>query len=455
MNEEHLQIPVTDLEISDENFVQLDPFLTHIGYFSVEEKGRVRATSKKLTVTLKGNGIRVELNALEKLDLPRTQDLDKYLAFAKLLYQMRHRGEIKNPIPILSQDLLREVRFKKRYNDYEYNSVKEWLRRLRSTEIICESISGNDTPEIGLITSVFHKILYRGDKFGNDIAKTNLIWMDELLLKKFNEHDVMPIDYEGYKLLKRPISKNLVPLLSKWLYASRNRERFERNYNDLSDLLGTVRCRHKSDIKKQLFPSLSELQDNAWIESFEIEKNNQDGFKVCIKHGERFRKIIEHHELKKSFVVVPGNQFQLPSVNRSAPNLQLVPNGAELQQPTGKSKYSYKQWLDYAHSQANLTNPVGFADKAFQTGEKDHILEYVLAEKAKLTEAPSGLTKDEMKIITRFCSQCFGSGQEVVPEKGARECRHSSLTLEKLRIACEDGDLPEELFIKYESIQKT
>lgn len=455
MKEEFVKTQAGDIELSDENFVQLDPFLTHIGYFSVEERGRVRATSKSLTVNLKGNAIRVELNALDKLDLPRTADLDKYIAFAKLLYQMRQRGELKNPIPLLSQDLLREVKHKKRYNDYEFNSVKEWLRRLRSTEIICESVSGNDTPELGLITGVFHKILYRGDKFEDTVAKTNLIWMDDLLLKKFNEFETLPIDFDGYKQLKRPISRNLVPLLSKWLYAARNRDRFERNYNDLSDLLGTVRCHHQSDIKKQLFPALFELQNYAWIDKYDIEKNNQGGFKICITHGERFKKIIEHHEHKKSMTVVPGNQYHLPYAGGSSgDHLRLVQQTSSANQPTGKSKYSYQQWLEYARSQANLTNPSGFADKAYLTGEKDHVLEYVLNEKEKMSATATGLTKDELKMITRFCPHCYGSGHEIVPGKGARECNHSGLTLEKLKEACEDGDLPEELLLKYETTPK-
>lgn len=442
------------LEVTDENFVQLDPFLTHIGYFSVEERGQVRATSKSLTVNIKGSAVRVELNALDKLDLPRTQDLDKYLAFAKLLYQMRHRGELVNPIPLLSQDLLREVKYKKSYNDYEFNSVKQWLRRLRSTEIICESVSGNDAPELGLITGVFHKILFRGDKFEDTVAKTNLIWMDDLLLKKFNQFETLPIDFDGYKQLRRPISRNLVPLLSKWLYAARNRDRFERNYNDLSDLLGTVRCHHKSDIKKQLFPALLELQNFAWIDKYDIEKNNQGGFKICITHGERFKKIIEHHEQKKAMTVVPGNIYSLPSgATPPGGNLHLVGSTSSSTKKTGKSKFEYEQWLHYARSQQDLTNPVGFADKAYHTGEKDHVLEYVLVEKAKLTKQENGLSKDEIKIITRFCPQCYGSGREVVSGKGARECSHSQLSLEKLREVCEDGDLPAELLAKYEQYQ--
>lgn len=453
MNTELIQ-KTQDIAISEENFVQLDPYLTQIGYFSVEEKGRIRALSKSLVVKLKGTAIRVELNALDKYDLPRTSDLDKYLAFAKILYsRIRRNGPLQNPISLLSQDLLREVKLKSRYNDYEYKSVKNWLGRLRSTEIICENTGDGDT-ELSLMTSVFHRIVLRGDRYENEVVKSNLIWMDDVLLTKFNQHEIMPLDYEGYKLLKKPTAKNLVPLLSKWLFSSRHQDRFEKNYEDLSDLLGTVRCHHKSDIKKQLFPGLGELKDNGWIEKFEIENNSKDSFKVCIKHGDRFKKILSYHELRKSFVVVPGNNIESdPSSDQtnSSTNLKLVEATEVTSRKTGKSKFSFDEWLIYAKTQSNLNNPTGFADKAYSTGDKDHILENLQAEQDKLKLKKPDLSVEELKIIIRFCPQCFGSGREIVAGKGARPCKHERLTNSILESAAGDGDLPAELLKRYQN----
>lgn len=451
MNTNLVKSPQEGISINEESFTYLDPYLTQIGFFSVEDQGKVRALSKKLTVKLRGNSFRIELNALDKYDLPRTPDLDKYLAFVKILHtQIRRREKLENPIPLLSQDLLREIKYKPRYSNNEYESVRDWLGRLRSTEVVCKNLGGTNPDDLTLMTSVFHKVVLRGDRFGGEIQKTNLIWMDDVLLNKFNELELMPFDYEGYKLLTKPTAKTLVPLLSKWLFSSRMRERFEKNYDDLSDLLGNVKNHQLSLIKRQMFPGLQELQDHAWIESFAIEPNKEDGFKVCIKPGERFKKILNYQENKKSMTVIPGNQYHLPSsTDQTATNLRLVGAGESAKQAIGKSKYLYEQWLEYARAQSTLTNPIGFADKAYQTGEKDHILELFLSDKAKQAELDSGLSKDELKSVTRFCPQCYGSGREIVPGKGARECHHTGLTLERLREACEEGDLNEDLMRRF------
>lgn len=229
----------------------------------------------------------------------------------------------------------------------------------------------------------------------------------------------------------------------------------------MSDLLGVIKCRHKSDIKKQLYPALDELAQHGWIEKFSIEPNNRDGFKICINHGARFEKILNYHEARKSFVVVPGNAAQIPSeLKSSAPELKVIDpkatgtKHAVDNRRTGQSKYSYDEWLEYARTQSDLKNPTGYADKAFLSGEKDHILEYIQKDKSKLQKKDEDvLAPDELKRILLFCPQCYGSGSEIIPNKGARPCDHSKLTFEKLEEACQEGELPAELIARYRQLK--
>src|SRR5262249_2212878 len=81
----------------------------------------------------------------------------------------------------------------------------------------------------------------------------------------------------------------LVPLLQVWLYASRSEGRFEKRYQDLCTILNIKRQKHLSLIKKQLAPSLDELQYYGYLADYQIEVTS-DGrdYKIVARDGHKF-----------------------------------------------------------------------------------------------------------------------------------------------------------------------
>lgn len=174
--------------------------------------------------------------------------------------------------------------------------------------------------------------------------------------------------------------------------------------------------------------------------------------------GERYSQFLNIYERRRSFVSLPGKQNNLGATTPpllaqkgQASALKLVTKNTTTS-PPGQSRFTFEQWLAYAKTQPNLNNPVGFADKAYSTGSKDHILEAHLAD-SKETEkrkvAGIQLAEEDLKLVLSFCPQCFGSSLEVVPEKGARRCHHAKLTVKILKAAVARGELKQELLDIY------
>jgi hypothetical protein len=100
---------------------------------------------------------------------------------------------------------------------------------------------------------------------------------------------LLPIDFENYKLLKNNISKALIPLLQIWLYASREVGRFEKRYSEICQTLNITEYKHLSLIKQKFAPSLLELVEHQYLESWEIEKTaDKKDFKIIFNHGLKF-----------------------------------------------------------------------------------------------------------------------------------------------------------------------
>src|SRR6185369_16325977 len=120
-------------------------------------------------------------------------------------------------------------------------------------------------------------------------ADRNYVWLSDWQIENINNNYLMPIDFETYRKLRNHIAKALVPLLQVWLYASRNEGRFEKRYQDLCSILDIRYQKHRSLIKKQLGPSLDELQYYGYLASYKIEVTS-DGrdYKIVADHGTKF-----------------------------------------------------------------------------------------------------------------------------------------------------------------------
>ena len=86
------------------------------------------------------------------------------------------------------------------------------------------------------------------------IADKNYIWFSQWQLDNINAGNLMPIELTTYTQLENNIAKNLVPHLQEWLFASQRDGRFEKQYEDICQLLGIRVYQYLSDIERKARP---------------------------------------------------------------------------------------------------------------------------------------------------------------------------------------------------------
>jgi len=156
-------------------------------------------------------------------------------------------------------------------------------------------------------------------------------------------------------------------LLQVWLYASRNEGRFEKRYQDLCSILDIRHQKHLSLIKKQLGPSLDELQYYGYLASYRIEVTSYGrDYKIVADHGTKFFKD------QKARAGLPMLETTASETSDTAPSTlkELVNRGLSegharrlLQSlPEGQcvlDQLEYGDWV-IAKSKKAIVNPPGF-----------------------------------------------------------------------------------------------
>jgi hypothetical protein len=278
------------------DFIKVEKNLSTLGFFTPSKsRGKVEVREKTVRFKREINGKTIDTEATilpsAKYGLPTTADLDKYLAFQKILNDIRVKdGHVSNPIRFTSTQMLNVLGVKPAGNNYQ--EVYEWLQRMTLTGISSKGVVYLARRK-AWATDTFH-VFDRVVAFGMEmpdgtVADRNYVWLSDWQIENINNNYLMPIDFETYRKLRNHIAKALVPLLQVWLYASRNQGRFEKRYQDLCAILDTRRQKHLSLIKKQLEPSLSELQYYGYLASYNIELTS-DGrdYKIVADHGTKF-----------------------------------------------------------------------------------------------------------------------------------------------------------------------
>src|SRR5207342_3603950 len=91
------------------DFVKVEKNLASIGFFTPSHKRISGAKKKTIIWNRQCEGQRVEVRAVilpsAAYGLPITSDQDKYLAFQKILADMRQNGEVTNPIGFTTAEL--------------------------------------------------------------------------------------------------------------------------------------------------------------------------------------------------------------------------------------------------------------------------------------------------------------------------------------------------------------
>jgi hypothetical protein len=276
-------------------FVKIEKNLNTLGFFTPAKHRGAKSREKVVFFRRELNGKTIEAQATilpsAKYGLPTTADLDKYLAFHKLLEQMRNRvGEISNPVGFTSTQMLTVLGIKDAGNNYQ--DIHEWLQRMTLTGINSKGVvyMARRKTWVSDTFHVFDRVVTMGSSLPDgSVADKNYVWLSDWQLENINSNYLLPIDLETYRKLRNQIAKILVPLLQVWLYASRAEGRFEKRYPELCEILDIVRHKHLSLIRRQLEPSLTELTEHGYLAAWAIQPT-ADGreFKLVATHGGKF-----------------------------------------------------------------------------------------------------------------------------------------------------------------------
>jgi hypothetical protein len=353
-------------------FVKVEKNLSTLGFFTPSKsRGKIEVREKTIHFKREVNGKVVEAEATilpsAKYGLPITADQDKYLAFQKIVNDIRQQeGRVVNPIGFTSTELLKILGVKDAGNNYQ--DVFDWLQRMTLTGISSKGVV-YFAKRKSWATDTFH-VFDRVASFGmqmpdGSIADRNYVWLSEWQLENINNNYLMPVDLETYRKLRNNIAKALVPLLQVWLYASRTEGRFEKRYDDLCAILDITRQHHLSEIKRQLEPSLKELQFYKYLSSWKIELTS-DGrdYKIVADHGEKFfqdQKIrlspgagVESIEPAKFPSLVEALKERGLKEAQARRLLQSLPEGRPV-----LDQLEYGDWM-ISRSKSGIQNPPGF-----------------------------------------------------------------------------------------------
>jgi hypothetical protein len=322
------------------DFIRIEKDLVGLGFFtptSTGKNGKLKSTRVKemhLTTTGKqGEALQtcVKINAGGEYGLPGTADLDKWLAFMKIVNSIQRReGRITNPIGFTSWELF-TVLGHSSDGRKNFDSITEWLNRMKATTIEITTTSLNKKQRKKEIRNldVFSDRWSKGTEMPSGvIADKNYVWLSEWQLENLNRNYVIPVDFDCYRMLRKPIAKTLVPILQVGLYASRAEGFWEKDYSLMCQLLGIREWQGKYDITDQLSPSLDELRTLEYIAGWGVEKRKGgDGFKLVFRHGEKFKRDLELMRSRKREIGGPtsnGQQVEVGLVDGGEETERLI-----------------------------------------------------------------------------------------------------------------------------------
>jgi hypothetical protein len=331
-NETAIQVVDTSATPAAPEFAKVEKSLISLGFFTPSSRRIKNQKVKRISFIRQVDGKKVEASVefhpSAMLGLPITADQDKFLALHDIITRLlQANGKISNPIRFTSAELLRllnkRVRAGKNYKD-----ISEWLDVMMTTTIFSNGVvyEAGKKQYAKDRFHVFERAVSVGKELPNGtIADANYVWLSAWQLENINQNWLLPIELATYRKLKYHIGKALVPLLQVWLFAShRNgRDRYEKRYDELCEMLSIQVYPALSQIRRQLKPSLDELVHYEYLKDWKIEKTS-DGkaFKIVLFHGSKFHRDMRRRLNQKDqveSVVVAQYEPDLPEPGRLEP----------------------------------------------------------------------------------------------------------------------------------------
>jgi Replication initiator protein A len=270
-------------------FTKVDNNLTGIGFFSASSKRSRKAVEKTTVIIDQGVEHRISILPSAKYGLPITQDQDFWLALMKLVAdRLQTERKITNPFTFTTAELQHILGQSDAGKNYR--AFQEWADVMSFTGI---KGGAYDTVRkrwlIDRVSTVDRFVTVGKELEDGTIAEKNHIWFSQWQLDNINAGNLMPIELTIYTQLQNNIAKNLVPHLQEWLFASQRDGRFEKQYEDICQLLSVRVYRYRSQIQEQFQPSLDELTTHGYISKWAIEPMaSRKIFKLVLWHGSKY-----------------------------------------------------------------------------------------------------------------------------------------------------------------------
>ena len=283
--------------------IQVERSITTMGFFSVHS-GIPADGNLERTVQLERNTEEGRVDAKATIaslratgGFPGVEEQDVYYAILSAVTEaMAHGEEVPVPISFSPGELLR--RMGKSNSGPNYTALKQQLKRLAGTTVVSEkSVYRSATGRWENSDHVFRIIdalIIKGETLDDGtVSDEHLIWLSPWQVENLIGHHRLIVDYQRYLLLSKPIARAIVPYLQLWLYASKKsgKQRCERYYDKLCELLGITVEKMPSKIRKQLGPPFQELIEAGYISGWSIEQAPgvfKKRYKLVFRHGNAF-----------------------------------------------------------------------------------------------------------------------------------------------------------------------
>ena len=299
-------------QVPASTFTKVDNNLTGIGFFTASSKRSRREIEKTTVIVDQGVERRISILPSAKYGLPITQDQDFWLALMKLVSEhIQREGKLTNPFTFTTAELTKILG--QAHSGKNYKAVEEWLAVMVSTTVEGGAYNTVQKSWMTKRTHAVEQTVTVGKELPDGtIADKNNIWFSQWQLDNINAGNLIAVELGIYTQLENNISKNLVPHLQEWLYASQRDGRFEKQYEDVCQLLGIRVYKYRSDIERQLNPSLIELTTYGYISKSAIEPMaDRKHYKLVLWHGPKY-----HRDRQARLSKKPGAEI-LPAEENS------------------------------------------------------------------------------------------------------------------------------------------
>src|ERR1017187_8921355 len=296
-------------------FTKVDNNLTGIGFFTASSKRSRKEIEKTTVITDQGIERRISILPSAKYGLPITQDQDYWLALMKLVAEhLQREGKLVNPFSFTTAGLTKILG--QAHSGKNYKAVQEWADVMAFTGIKGGAYDAVKKRWLTDRTHAVERFVNIGRELPDGrIAEKNYVWFSQWQLDNINAGNLIAIELTTYIQLENNIAKNLVPHLQEWLFASQRDGRFEKQYEDLCQLLGIRTYHYHSDIHRQLAPSFDELLSHGYLSKWAIDTMaNRHSYKLVLWHGSKYHS--DRHtrlEQKQRIKTIPSGDATDPS----------------------------------------------------------------------------------------------------------------------------------------------